>query len=443
MNSVATDVTQERLVVTEIPGPKSLALHERRKNAVSAGVGATFPVYIERAKGAIVVDVDGNHIVDMGGGIGVNTIGHSDDAVVEAAFEQAQRFTHTLFTVTGYESYIRLCELLAQHTPGNFAKKSVLLNSGAEAVENAVKIARKFTGRPGVAVIDHGYHGRTNLTMSMNFKAMPYNLGFGPFAGDVHHAPNSYPFHDKLSGAEAAARTISWLDKRAGATDLACLVVEPIQGEGGFIIPADGYLPALQKWCNDNGIVYVSDEVQSGIMRTGAYYASEHFGLVPDLVTTAKGVGGGFVIAAVTGRADIMDASHVGGLGGTFGGNPMSAAAAVQIFEEIEKRDLLGEAQRVGRVLGGALRDLQKKHNVIGDVRGIGAMQAIEFTEPGTDTPISDIVPYITAYAIKKGLLLLSAGTYGNVLRFLPAVVTSDELLLDAVAIIDEALSAR
>jgi len=443
MNSVTTDVTQERLVVTEIPGPKSLALHERRKNAVSAGVGATFPVYIERAKGAIIVDVDGNHIVDMGGGIGVNTIGHADDAVIEAAFEQAQRFTHTLFTVNGYESYVRLCELLAQHTPGDFAKKSVLVNSGAEAVENAVKIARKFTGRPGVAVIDHGYHGRTNLTMSMNFKAMPYNLGFGPFAGDVHHAPNSYPFHDKLTGAEAAARTISWLDKRAGATDLACLVVEPVQGEGGFIVPADGYLPAMQKWCNDNGIVFVSDEVQSGIMRTGAYYASEHFGLVPDLVTTAKGVGGGFVIAAVTGRADIMDASHVGGLGGTFGGNPMSAAAAVQIFEEIEKRDLLGEAQRVGRVLGGALLDLQKKHNIIGEVRGIGAMQAIEFTEPGTDTPISDVVPFITAYAIKKGLLLLSAGTYGNVLRFLPPVITSDELLLDAVSIIDEALSAR
>ncbi len=443
MNSVTTDVTQERRLVTEIPGPKSLALHERRNKVVSVGVSAAFPVYIDRAKGAILVDVDGNQIVDLGGGIGVNTIGHSNDAVTEAAYEQSQRFTHTFFGVNGYESYIRLCELLAQHTPGDFAKKSVLLNSGAEAVENAVKIARKYTGRPGVGVLDHGYHGRTNLTMSMNFKVMPYGLGFGPFAGDVHHAPNSYPFHDKLSGAEAAARTISWLDKRAGATDLACLVVEPIQGEGGFIVPAEGYLPALQKWCNDNGIVYVSDEVQSGIVRTGAYYASEHFGVVPDLVTTAKGVGGGYVISAVTGRAEIMDASHVGGLGGTFGGNPMSAAAAVQVFDEIEKHDLLGEAQRVGRVLGGALRELQKKHNIIGDVRGIGAMQAIEFTEPGTDTPLTDVVPFITSFAIKKGLLLLSAGTYANVLRFLPAVVTSDELLLDAVAIIDEALSAR
>ncbi|MFM2412495.1 MAG: 4-aminobutyrate--2-oxoglutarate transaminase [Actinomycetota bacterium] len=442
MNSVATDVAQERRIVTSVPGPNSEALHARRLKVVSAGVSATYPIYISHAKGAILVDVDGNQYIDMGGGIGVTTIGHVDDAVVDAATEQAHRVTHTLFTVAGYESYVRVCELLAQHTPGDFAKKSVLVNSGAEAVENAVKIARKYTGRSGVAVLDHGYHGRTNLTMAMNFKAMPYKLGFGPFAGDIHHAPNSYPFHDKLSGAEAAARTISYLEKKVGATDLACLVVEPIQGEGGFIVPADGYLPALQKWCNENGIVYVSDEVQSGIMRTGHYYASEFFGVVPDLVTTAKGVAAGYPIAAVTGRAEIMDASHAGGLGGTFGGNPMSAAAAVQVFEEIEKRDLLKEAQRIEKTLKGALLDLQKKYPVIGDVRGKGAMIAIEFTEPGTDTPISDIVPKITAYGIQKGVLLLSAGTYGNVLRFLPSVVTSDELLLDAVSVIDEALAS-
>jgi 4-aminobutyrate aminotransferase/(S)-3-amino-2-methylpropionate transaminase len=442
MNSVATDVAQERRIVTSVPGPNSEALHARRLKVVSAGVSATYPIYISHAKGSVIVDVDGNQYIDMGGGIGVTTIGHTDDAVVEAAMEQAHRVTHTLFTVAGYEPYVRVCELLAQHTPGDFAKKSVLVNSGAEAVENAVKIARKYTGRTGVGVLDHGYHGRTNLTMAMNFKAMPYKLGFGPFAGDIHHAPNSYPFHDKLSGAEAAARTISYLEKKVGATDLACLVVEPIQGEGGFIVPADGYLPALQKWCNENGIIYVSDEVQSGIMRTGRYYASEHFGVIPDLVTTAKGVAGGFPIAAVTGRSEIMDASHAGGLGGTFGGNPMSAAAAVQVFEEIEKRDLLKEAQRIEKTLKGALTTLQKKFPVIGDIRGMGAMIAIEFTEPGTDTPISDIVPKITAYAIQKGVLLLSAGTYGNVLRFLPSVVTSDELLLDAVSVIDEALSS-
>ncbi|MEY4397357.1 MAG: 4-aminobutyrate--2-oxoglutarate transaminase [Actinomycetota bacterium] len=442
MNSVAIDVAQERRIVTSVPGPKSEALHARRQKVVSAGVSATYPIYVDRAHGAILVDVDGNQYIDMGGGIGVTTIGHTDDAVIDAATAQAHKVTHTLFTVAGYESYIRVCELLAEHTPGDFAKKSVLVNSGAEAVENAVKISRKYTGRSGVAVLDHGYHGRTNLTMAMNFKAMPYKLGFGPFAGDIHHAPNSYPFHDKLSGAEAAARTISYLEKKVGATDLACLVVEPIQGEGGFIVPADGYLPALQKWCNENGIVYVSDEVQSGIMRTGHYYASEYFGVVPDLVTTAKGVAAGFPIAAVTGRAEIMDASHAGGLGGTFGGNPMAAAAAVQVFEEIEKRDLLKEAQRVEKTLKGALLDLQKKYPIIGDVRGKGAMLAIEFTEPGTDTPISDVVPKVTAYGIQHGVLLLSAGTYGNVLRFLPSVVTSDEILLDAVSVIDEALAS-
>ena len=442
MNSVATDVAQERRIVTSVPGPKSQDLHARRLKVVSAGVSATYPIYVDRAHGAILVDVDGNQYIDMGGGIGVTTIGHTDSAVIDAATEQAHRVTHTLFTVAGYESYVRVCELLAQHTPGDFAKKSVLVNSGAEAVENAVKISRKYTGRSGVAVLDHGYHGRTNLTMAMNFKAMPYKLGFGPFAGDIHHAPNSYPFHDGLSGAEAAARTISYLEKKVGATDLACLVVEPIQGEGGFIVPADGFLPALQKWCNENGIVYVSDEVQSGIMRTGHYYASEFFGVVPDLVTTAKGVAAGFPIAAVTGRAEIMDASHAGGLGGTFGGNPMAAAAAVQVFEEIEKRDLLKEAQRVEKTLKGALLELQKKYPIIGDVRGKGAMLAIEFTEPGTDTPISDVVPKVTAYGIQHGVLLLSAGTYGNVLRFLPSVVTSDEILLDAVSVIDEALAS-
>lgn len=442
MNSVATDVTQERRIVTSVPGPKSNDLHERRLKVVSAGVSATYPIYVDRAHGAILVDVDGNQYIDMGGGIGVTTIGHTDSAVIDAATEQAHRVTHTLFTVAGYESYVRVCELLAQHTPGDFAKKSVLVNSGAEAVENAVKIARKYTGRAGVAVLDHGYHGRTNLTMAMNFKAMPYKLGFGPFAGDIHHAPNSYPFHDGLTGAEAAARTISYLEKKVGATDLACLVVEPIQGEGGFIVPAEGYLPALQKWCNENGIIYVSDEVQSGIMRTGYYYASEFFGVVPDLVTTAKGVAAGFPIAAVTGRAEIMDASHAGGLGGTFGGNPMAAAAAVQVFEEIEKRDLLSEARRVEKTLKGALLDLQKKYPIIGDVRGKGAMLAIEFTEPGTDTPITDVVPKVTAHGIQNGVLLLAAGTYGNVLRFLPSVVTSDELLLDAVSVIDEALAS-
>ncbi len=435
------EVAQERRIVTAVPGPKSQALHARRLEVVSGGVGTTLPVYIDRAHDAIVVDVDGNHFIDLGGGIGVMGVGHSNDAVVAAVQEQVAKLTHTLFTVTPYEPYVRVAELLVQHTPGDHAKKVVLVNSGAEALENAVKIARKHTGRNGVAVLDHGYHGRTNLTMAMNFKAMPYNLGFGPFAGDVYHAPNSYPFHDGLSGAEAAKRTISYLEKRVGAQDLACLVAEPIQGEGGFIVPAEGYLLALQEWCTANGIVFVADEVQSGVARTGAWYASEHFGLVPDMITTAKGIAGGMVLAGVVGRAEIMDSAHAGGLGGTYGGNPVACAAAIAVFEQIEERGLLHEAARIERTLVPLLRELQAKHPVIGDVRGIGAMIAIEFVDPETHEPDAATVSRLAAAAAQHGVLVLTAGTYGNVIRFLPPLVISDELLREAVAVLDTVLS--
>jgi 4-aminobutyrate aminotransferase / (S)-3-amino-2-methylpropionate transaminase / 5-aminovalerate transaminase len=336
---------------------------------------------------------------------------------------------------------VRVAELLVQHTPGTHAKKVVLVNSGAEALENAVKIARKHTGRNGVAVLEHGYHGRTNLTMAMNFKAMPYNLGFGPFASDVHHAPNSYPFHDRLSGAEAAKRTISYLEKRVGAGDLACLVAEPIQGEGGFIVPAEGYLPALQEWCTANGIVFIADEVQSGVARTGAWYASEHFGIVPDMITTAKGIAGGMVLAGVVGRAEIMDSAHAGGLGGTYGGNPVACAAAIAVFEQIEQRGLLAEARRIESTLLPLLRALQAKHPSIGDVRGMGAMIAIEFVDPETGEPDSATVSRVAATAAQHGVLVLTAGTYGNVIRFLPPLVISDELLREAIEVLDAALS--
>jgi 4-aminobutyrate aminotransferase/(S)-3-amino-2-methylpropionate transaminase len=438
--SAPAATASSRSIVTEIPGPKSQALHTRRVQAVSAGVSATFPVYIERAHDAIVVDVDGNSFIDFTGGIGVMTIGHTNDQVVSAVSEQAGKVTHTLFAVAGYEPYIRVCELLAEKTPGSFPKKSVLVNSGAEAVENAVKIARKYTGRTEVAVLHHGYHGRTNLTASMNYNMHPYGTGFGPLAGSVHHAPNSYPYSDGLSGAEAAERTITHLEKRVGASQIACLVVEPVQGEGGFIIPADGYLQALVSWCRENGIVYVSDEVQSGMARTGAWFASEHFGIEPDLVTSAKGIGGGMPIAAVTGRAEIMDASHPGGLGGTFGGNPVSSAAVVAVFEEVESRGLLEQARRVEKTLRPALLGLQKKYPVIGDVRGIGAMLAIEFTDPKTGKAAADVAKAVQTYALHQGVLILTAGTFGNVLRFLPPVVITDEQLLEAVSVMDDAL---
>jgi 4-aminobutyrate aminotransferase/(S)-3-amino-2-methylpropionate transaminase len=434
-------VPTERQVVTAIPGPKSVALHARRQAVVSAGVSSALPVYIERAHGAIVVDVDGNAFIDLGAGIGVTTVGHTVDTVVEAAREQLGDVLHTLFTITPYEEYVRVAELLAEHTPGDFAKKSVLVNSGAEAVENGVKIARKHTGRVGVGVLDHAYHGRTNLTMAMNFKAMPYGLGFGPFAGDVYRAPNSYPLHDGLSGADAAKRTISYLEKTVGAADLACLVVEPIQGEGGFMVPADGYLPALQEWCTANGIVFIADEIQSGMARTGKYFASEHFGLVPDMVLSAKGIAGGLPLAGVTGRAEIMDASHPGGLGGTFGGNPVACAAAIAVFEHIERDNLLGEAQRIEKTLKPALLALQKKYPFIAEVRGLGAMIAVEFADPDTHEPRADVPGAVAAYAAQQGVLVLTAGTYGNVVRFLPSLAITDAQLLDAVGVIDAALA--
>ena len=435
-------ITQERRIVTAIPGPKSSALQARREAAVPSGVASALPIFVERAHGAIVVDVDGNQFIDLGSGIGVMTIGHTNPAVIAAATRQLSEFTHAMVTITPYENYIRVAELLAEHTPGDHAKKTMLINSGAEAVENAVKIARNHTGRNGVAVLDHAYHGRTNLTMAMTFKSMPYKLGFGPFVSDVHHAPNSYPFHDGLSGADAAAQTISYLDKKVGATDLACLVFEPIQGEGGFVVPADGYLPALQEWCNANGIVFIADEIQSGMARTGAWFASEHFGIVPDMVLSAKGIAGGLPLAGVTGRAEIMDSPHKGGLGGTFGGNPVAAAAAVAVFDEISTRGLLAEGPRIERVLKTGLLALQEKYDVIGDVRGIGAMLAIELVIAGSHTPNAAAVSAVAAFAAQHGVILLTAGTYGNVLRFLPSLAISDELLADALEVLDEAFAS-
>jgi 4-aminobutyrate aminotransferase/(S)-3-amino-2-methylpropionate transaminase len=435
-------VPQQRRIVTAIPGPKSEALNQRRLAAVPVGVNSALPVYIARAHGAILVDVDGNQFLDFGSGIGVTTIGHTDDAVVAGASEQLGKLTHAAFTITPYEGYVRVAELLAEHTPGTHAKKTVLQNSGAEAVENGVKIARKFTGRNGVAVLDHAYHGRTSLTMAMTFKAMPYAAGFGPFPGDIYRAPNSYPFHDGLSGADAARRTIAYLEKSVGAADLACLIVEPIQGEGGFQVSAEGYLPALQEWCTANGVVFIADEIQSGMARTGTYFASEHFGVVPDLVLSAKGIAGGLPLSAITGRAEIMDAAHPGGLGGTFGGNPVSCAAAIAVFDQIESNGLLGRAERIGVLIRGRLLELQKKYDIIGDVRGIGAMQAIELVQPGTHEPNSAALGKLVSYAAQKGVLFLTAGTYGNVLRFLPSLAITDDMVIDGLGVLEDALAA-
>jgi 4-aminobutyrate aminotransferase/(S)-3-amino-2-methylpropionate transaminase len=438
-------VAQERKVVTSIPGPKSQALHARRLDAVSAGAGAALPVYIEKAHGAIVVDADGNHLIDLGAGIGVTTIGHTNDAVVKAVQEQVANLTHTLFTLTPYEQYVEVCELLNKNTPGSHKKKSVLFNSGAEAVENAVKIARKATRKNGIVVFDHAYHGRTNLTYSMNFKAAPYGNGFGPMAGSIQHVPMSYPFRDPagMTGAEAAQRAITYIEKRVGLEDLAAVVIEPIQGEGGFIVPAPGFLKTLSDWTHANGVVLIADEVQSGVARTGRWFASDwEEGFEPDLMTIAKGIAGGMPISAVTGRAEIMDASHPGGLGGTFGGNPVAAAAAVAVLKQIEAGGVIERAQQIETLLSARLNDLKAKYPVVGDVRGRGAMMAIEFVEPGTSNPNQAAVDKLVKHCHSNGVLILNAGTYYNVIRFLPPLVISDALLNEAIDVLEEGIKS-
>jgi 4-aminobutyrate aminotransferase/(S)-3-amino-2-methylpropionate transaminase len=400
--------------------------------------------FIDEAHGAILKDVDGNQLIDLGAGIGVVTIGHTNPGVVEAVSKQVAKLTHTLFTVTPYEPYVRAGELVTAHAPGNFKKKAAFFNSGAEAVENAVKIARKATGRTEIAVFDHAYHGRTNLTMSMNFKIHPYGTGFGPLAGSVHHAPMSYPFRDPagMSGAEAATRAITYLEKRVGASQLAALFIEPIQGEGGFVVPAPGFLKTLQEWTRANGIVLVADEVQSGMARTGKWFASEwEEGFEPDLITVAKGIAGGMPLSGVVGRAEIMDAAHAGGLGGTFGGSPIAVAAGVAVMEQYASGNWMQRALEIGEILTGRLSAMKNNHPVIGDVRGRGAMQAIELVEPGTKNPNSAATDALLKHCHQNGVVVLNAGTYNNVIRFLPPLAISDELLHDALDVLAAGLA--
>ncbi|TCJ30589.1 4-aminobutyrate--2-oxoglutarate transaminase [Nocardioides jejuensis] len=430
---------QERRLVTAIPGPKSLELQARKSAAVANGVGTTLPVYITAAGGGVLVDVDGNSLIDLGSGIAVTTVGNAAPKVVAAVQEQVAAFTHTCFMVTPYAGYVEVAEALNRVTPGDHDKRTALFNSGSEAVENAVKIARKFTGKTGVVVFDHAYHGRTNLTMAMTAKNMPYKDGFGPFASDVYRAPLSYPFRDSgVDGAAAAARAIDLIDKQVGADNLAAIVIEPIQGEGGFIVPADGFLRALTEWCTANNVVFVADEVQTGFARTGAMFAVEHDDVIPDLIVTAKGIAGGLPLSAVTGRAEIMDSAHVGGLGGTYGGNPLACAAALAVLETIESEGLVARAAKIGDLMKERLHALQERDARVGDVRGRGAMIAVELVKAGTTEPDADLTKKVATAAHARGVVVLTCGTYGNVLRFLPPLSISDALLADACDVLDE-----
>ncbi len=437
-----SEIVQERRLVTEIPGPLSRERLARKKTYVADGVGTMLPVFVTAAGGGVLVDVDGNSLIDLGSGIAVTTVGNAAPSVVSRVREQVEAFTHTCFMITPYDGYVDVCAKLAELTPGDHAKKSALFNSGAEAVENAVKIARAATDRDAVAVFDHAYHGRTNLTMAMTAKNMPYKNGFGPFAGEVYRAPMSYPLRDGLTGAEAAARAVDVLDKQVGAPNLACLVIEPIQGEGGFVVPAPGFLRALAEWCQAGGVLFVADEIQSGFCRTGDWFASEHEGVVPDLVTTAKGIAGGLPLAAVTGRAELMDSVHVGGLGGTYGGNPVACAAALGAIEEMETGDLVGRAREIGLAMRKRLDALAAEYDVIAEVRGRGAMMAVELCRPGTTEPDAARTAAVAAYCHAHGVVTLTCGTWGNVFRFLPPLSIGDALLDEAFDVVAEAFAA-
>ncbi|MEV6490239.1 4-aminobutyrate--2-oxoglutarate transaminase [Actinoplanes sp. NPDC051633] len=404
-------------------------LHKRRATAVARGVSSVLSSYVDTAAGARLTDVDGREWIDFASGIAVTSVGNAAPRVVEAVRAQAERFTHTCFMVAPYESYVSVCEQLIDLTPGTFEKRAALFNSGAEAVENAVKIARHATGRQAVVVFDHAYHGRTNLTMALTAKVMPYKHGFGPFAPEIYRAPMSYPLRDGLSGPEAAARAVDVIEKQVGSGNVAAVLIEPIQGEGGFVVPAPGFLPALAQWARTAGAVFIADEIQTGFCRTGDWFASAHEGIEPDLVTTAKGMGGGLPIAGVVGRAELMDAVHAGGLGGTYGGNPVACAAALAAIETMRELDLAAAARGIEGILVPGLQGIESVH----EVRGRGAMIAVELADAARAAAVA-------ARCHEAGLLVLTCGTYGNVLRFLPPLVISDDDLRRGLDIVRNSL---
>lgn len=449
MSDIQYRLAQKRQLVGTFPGPKSVALDARRKAVVAGGVASSVPVYVADADGGIITDVDGNSFIDLGSGIAVTSVGASDANVVEAVRDQVGHFTHTCFMVTPYESYVAVAEELNALTPGAHEKRTVLFNSGAEAVENAVKVARLATGRDAIVAFDHAYHGRTNLTMALTAKAMPYKTNFGPFAPEIYRVPMSYPYREEseIKGADAARRAITMIEKQIGADSVAGILIEPIQGEGGFIVPAEGFLPTLAAWAKENGVVFIADEVQSGFCRTGEWFASQHEGVVPDIVTMAKGIGGGLPLSAITGRADLMDAVHPGGLGGTYGGNPIACAASLAAIKTMKEHDLNGRARNIERIVTARFTALAQEMgdaSIIGDIRGRGAMMAIELVKAGTANTTKEInaeaAKAIAAACLQAGVVILTCGTYGNVIRLLPPLVISEELLADGLDVLCEAI---
>jgi 4-aminobutyrate aminotransferase/(S)-3-amino-2-methylpropionate transaminase len=443
------EIPQERRLVTEIPGPRSLALIERRGLAVPQAVFNTVPIFARAASGSIVEDVDGNRLIDLGAGLAVLNVGNSSRAVVDSVRDQAERFLHTCFHVTMNEPYLELAERLNALVPGSSRKMTMLVNSGAEAVENAVKIARYRTGRDAVVVFDNAFHGRTLLAMTMTAKEMPYKRGFGPYAGEVYRLPFAYPYRCPTGGSyeecgpSCAAFAIDRMERAIGPDAIAALVVEPVQGEGGFVVPAHGFLPALKEFCERHGILFVADEVQTGFGRTGRWFGIEHEGIEPDIVTMAKALGGGLPIGAITGAADAMESIHVGGLGGTFGGNPLACAAALAVIDQIEREDLVARAARIGEIAGARLREMAERYPIVGDVRGRGAMQAIELvSDRGTKEPAKAAASRVIEECYRDGVIVLKAGTYDNVVRLLPPLTIDEGLFDEGLGILEKAVAA-
>ena len=437
---------QTRHLSTAVPGPRSRELHAERGRHVSSGFGTALPVFIERADGGILLDVDGNRFIDFASGIAVTSVGASNARVRERVSAQLDRFTHTCFMVTEYESFTQVCRWLNEHTPGNFEKRTALFSTGAEAVENAVKIARAATGRPRVLVFDEAYHGRSLLTMAMTAKENPYRLNFGPLPQEVLRAPSANPLRPSVAAApgtgaaEAALAGVEEFLAEHGAGTFAAMVIEPIQGEGGFVVPAPGFLQGLRALADRHGIVLVIDEIQAGMGRTGTLFASEHEGIAGDITLSAKALAGGLPLSAVTGRTELMNAVHTGGLGGTYAGNPLACEAALAVFEEFEDGTLLANARSIEAAAREVLEPLVEEAGAVAEFRGRGAMLALEFADPGTLEPRPDLAKAVSDACHVQGVLTLTCGTYGNVIRLLPPLVIGRELLREGLQILRQAI---
>ena len=434
---------------TEIPGPKSRALADRRDAAVPRGLSHATPLYVARAQDAWLEDVDGNRFLDFAGGIGCINTGHRNQTVMSAIEAQLQNFLHTCSQVTPYESYIKLAERLNHLTPGKFPKKTILLNTGAEGVENAIKIARAHTGRSAVIAFEDAFHGRTMMALALTSKTHPYKSGFAPFPSDVYRIPYAYCYRCSYSleypscNLHCARHLEDTFKRLVASEDVAAVIAEPVLGEGGFVTPPPEFFPIIMDICRRHGVLFIADEVQSGFGRTGKMFASEHYGIDPDMIVTAKSLGGGLPLAAVTGRAEIMDAPGPGGLGGTFAGNPLACVAANAVLDVLEGSDLLQRAEMIGKRFVARAKQWQERFELIGDIRGLGGMRAIELVNSrATRAPAPEQTKEITQYCYEHGLITITAGTYGNVIRILVPLVITDEQMDEALDVLESAIAS-